>query len=41
MLNLYVNSIAKLKSIAAKKIGVTMKELHPKLIQIASSEEGN
>ena len=41
MLNLSVKSIAKLKSIAAKKIGVTMKELHPKLIQIASSEAGN
>ena len=41
MLNLSVKSIAKLKSITAKKIGVTMKDLRPKLIQIASSEEGN
>ena len=41
MLNLSIKSIAKLKSIAAKKIGVTMKELNPKLIQIASSEAGN
>ena len=41
MLNLSVKSIAKLKSITSKKLGVSMKDLRSKLIQIASSEDEN